>query len=188
MKQNLLNLYWCLTRAYLRFRGAELGKNVRCNGFPWVKIRKGGRLIIGDDVQINAAPWGNAHVIAGSTNFFVAADAELIIGSRTGLSGCRVVAMKHITIGEGCNIGGGCLICDSDMHEVPLGSDAPIRMKPIHIGNRVFLGAHAIILKGVTLGDRCVVGAGAVVAKSSPADAVLTGNPAMPIEGRPVHS
>lgn len=186
MKLLLLNLYWRITRAYLRMRGAELGKNVRCNGFPWVKIRKGGRLVIGDDVMINAVPWANAHVASGSTNFFVAAGAELAIGNRTGLSGCRVVAMERITIGEDCNIGGGSLICDSDMHEVPLGSDNPIRKKPIRIGNRVFLGAHAIILKGVTLGDHCVVGAGAVVSKSWPADTLITGNPAVPVAGRKI--
>ena len=165
-------------------RGAELGRNVRCNGFPHVKIRKGGRLVIGDDVMINAVAWANAHVVAGSTNFFVAANAELSIGNRSGLSGCRVVAMERITIGEGCMIGGGCLICDSDMHEVPLGSGGPIRKKPIQIGDRVFLGADAIILKGVSLGDRCVVGAGAVVAKSFAADTVITGNPAAPVADR----
>lgn len=184
MKHAILRLYWRITRAYLRLRGAELGTNVRCNGFPHIKIRKGGRLVIGDDVMINAVPWANAHVIAGSTNFFVAANAELIIGNRSGLSGCRVVAMEGITIGEGCMIGGGCLICDSDMHEVPLGSGGSIRKKPIIIGDQVFLGAGAIILKGVSLGDRCVVGAGAVVAKSFAADTLVAGNPGAAVVDR----
>ena len=184
MKQAILRLYWCVTRAYLRFRGAELGRNVRCNGFPHIKIRQGGRLVIGDDVMINAVPWANAHVVSGSTNLFVAANAELTIGQRSGLSGCRVVAMERITIGEGCMIGGGCLICDSDMHEVPLGSDSPTRKKPIQIGNQVFLGANSMILKGVSLGDRCVVGAGAVVAKSFVVDTLIAGDPAIPVPPR----
>ena len=178
MKLFLLKIYWRITRAYLRLRGAELGRNVRCNGFPLVKIREGGRLVIGDDVQINAAPWGNAHVIAGSTNFFVAEGAELRIGNRTGISGSRIVAMERITIGEECMIGAGCLICDSDMHEIPLSSENPIRVKPIQIGNQVFLGAQSVILKGVTLGDRCIIGAGSVATKSFATDAITGGNPA----------
>ncbi len=177
MKLLLLHLYWCITRAYLRMRGAKLGKNVRCNGFPHTKIRKGGRLIIGDDVMINAAPWANAHVITGSTNFFVAANAQLSIGNRSGLSGCRIVAMENIHIGEDVLIGGGCLICDSDMHEVPLGSGKSVRTVPIHIKNQSFIGAESIILKGVEIGNGSVIGAGSVVSKSIPSHTLVAGNP-----------
>jgi len=178
MKLLLLLLYWRITRAYLRMRGAELGKNVRCNGFPHIKIRKGGGLIIGDDVMINAAPWANAHVIAGSTNFFVAANAQLSIGNRSGLSGCRIVAMENIHIGEDVLIGGGCLICDSDMHEVPLGSGKPVCTAPIKIGDKAFIGAGSMILKGVEIGEGAVVGAGSVVSRSIPPHTLAAGNPA----------
>jgi acetyltransferase-like isoleucine patch superfamily enzyme len=50
--------------------------------------------------------------------------------------------------------------------------------RPIVIEDDVFIGARAIILKGVTIGKGCVVGAGAVVAKSVPPYSVVVGNPA----------
>ena len=178
MKLLVLKFYWFLTRAYLRMRGAEVGRGVKCNGFPYVQIRKGGRLVLGDDVQINSDRWANAHVVGGSTNLFVAEGAELRIGARSGFSGTRIVAMKSIVIGEDCKIGGGCLICDSDMHEIPLLSDRSTKTIPILIGDRVFIGAQSILLKGVEIGDSAVIGAGAVVTKSIPAGSTAVGNPA----------
>jgi len=51
-------------------------------------------------------------------------------------------------------------------------------IRPVIIGDDVWIGTGAIILKGVTIGDRAIVGAGAVVAKDVPADVVVAGNPA----------
>lgn len=48
----------------------------------------------------------------------------------------------------------------------------------ISIGNGVWIGAGAIVLKGVTIGDGAVVGAGAVVTKDVPPYAIVAGNPA----------
>jgi len=182
MKKHILQLYWAITRAYLRLRGAEVGKNVRCNGFPHIKVRQGGRLVIGDDVQINAARWSNAHVVAGSTNLFVAAGAELILGKGVGLSGARIVAMQRIVLEEGAMIGAGCLICDSDMHEIPLGATSEISVKPINIGRKVFVGAQSIILKGVTIGTGSVIAAGSVVTKSVSINSLVGGNPSRVIK------
>lgn len=178
MKRVLFEAYWAVTRAYLRLRGAEVGRNVRCNGFPFVKVRSGGRLVIGDDVMINATRWGNAHVTAGSTNFFVDCGATLVLGDGVGISGSRIVAMERIEIGAATLIGGGCLVCDSDMHEVPLGSPAGIRTEPIRVGARVFIGAQSIILKGVVIGEGAVVGAGAVVSSAVGANIIVAGSPA----------
>jgi carbonic anhydrase/acetyltransferase-like protein (isoleucine patch superfamily) len=178
MKLILLNLYWRITRTYLRLRGAEVGHNVRCNGFPYVKVRKGGRLVIEDDVMINAAPWSNAHVTSGSLNIFVAAGASLYLRRGAGVSGTRLVAMKEIDIGQGTFIGGGCLICDSDMHEIPLGAHGGAKVFPIRIGKRAFVGAQSIILKGVSIGDGAVVGAGSTVSGIVPDRALAAGNPA----------
>jgi len=46
------------------------------------------------------------------------------------------------------------------------------------LGDRVYLGAQAIIIGGITIGDDTAVGAGAVVTRSLPPRAVAVGNPA----------
>lgn len=48
---------------------------------------------------------------------------------------------------------------------------------PVHIGNRVWIGAGSVILPGVTIGDDTVIGAGSVVTKDIPARVVAVGNP-----------
>lgn len=52
------------------------------------------------------------------------------------------------------------------------------RVARVHIGRKVFVGAHAIVLPGVTVGDDAVIGAGSVVRHDVPAGAVVAGNPA----------
>lgn len=51
-------------------------------------------------------------------------------------------------------------------------------VKPVNIGNDVWIGNNVIILKGVCVGDRAIVGAGSIVTKDVPADSVVAGNPA----------
>lgn len=48
---------------------------------------------------------------------------------------------------------------------------------PIHIGDRVWLGAGVIVLPGVSIGDNSVIGAGSVVTKDIPANVVAVGSP-----------
>jgi acetyltransferase-like isoleucine patch superfamily enzyme len=81
------------------------------------------------------------------------------------------------------NIGAGARIYDTDFH--PLDSHdrrrhdtSRIKSAPVRICEDVFIGANAIVLKGVTVGSRTIIGAGAVVTKSLPPDVVAAGNPA----------
>jgi virginiamycin A acetyltransferase len=50
--------------------------------------------------------------------------------------------------------------------------------EPIRIGNDVWIGHGAIILKGVYVGNGAIVGAGSVVTKKIPDYAIVVGNPA----------
>lgn len=52
------------------------------------------------------------------------------------------------------------------------------------IGNDVWVGAHAVILKGVHIGDGAIVAAGAVVTKDVPPFAIVGGVPAKIIKFR----
>jgi len=54
----------------------------------------------------------------------------------------------------------------------------------VKIGNDVWIGANAVIVKGVKIGDGCVIGAGSVVTKGIPAYSVAVGAPAKVIRKR----
>ena len=58
----------------------------------------------------------------------------------------------------------------------------PIR--PITIGNDVWIGTRVIILPGVAIGDQAVIAAGSVVTKDVPAKAIVGGVPAKFIRER----
>ena len=53
---------------------------------------------------------------------------------------------------------------------------------PVHIGDNVWLGDHATVLKGVTIGANSVVAARAVVTRDVPANVVVAGNPAQVVK------
>ncbi|MEL5894387.1 DapH/DapD/GlmU-related protein [Bacteroides sp. GD17] len=89
-----------------------------------------------------------------------------------------IVCSKEITIGENITIAQNVIIRDSDIHHLIVDGKELENAKPICIGNNVWIGTGAIILKGVTIGDNAVIAAGAVVTKDVPANTLFAGNPA----------
>ncbi|NLE76434.1 MAG: acyltransferase [Chloroflexi bacterium] len=55
------------------------------------------------------------------------------------------------------------------------------RGAPVHVSNRVFLGARALVLPGITLGEGAVVGAGSVVTNDVDPFTIVVGAPARPV-------
>lgn len=55
-------------------------------------------------------------------------------------------------------------------------------VKPIKVGNNVFIGYGAVILPGVTIADNVVIGARSVVTKDIPQNSVVAGVPARVIK------
>ncbi|MBR4317171.1 MAG: acyltransferase [Kiritimatiellae bacterium] len=81
-----------------------------------------------------------------------------------------------ISIGSDCVLTGCSILAhDASLH---LSHALPTRFAPVRIGNRCFIGWHAIVMPGVTIGDDCVIGAGAVVTHDVPTGMVVAGNPA----------
>ncbi len=95
----------------------------------------------------------------------------------------RGVVIEHqsgIVIHGNCVIGDGCIIRQG----VTLGirrEDQPDQA-PV-LGERVSVGAGAVVLGGVTLGDDANIGANAVVLKNVPAGATAVGIPAKVLPG-----
>jgi acetyltransferase-like isoleucine patch superfamily enzyme len=101
--------------------------------------------------------------------------AKVQIGNGTYLAdNCFIAIASELSIGNNCAISWDVQIFDDDGHQ--LGQGEP--KAPIRIGNNVWIGSRAVILKGVDIGDNCVVAAGAVVTKSFPAGSLIGGVPA----------
>ena len=81
-----------------------------------------------------------------------------------------------IDIGRKCLIGPEVCIFDSDLHGIDDRRKAA--QGPITIGDDIFIGARAMILKGVRIGDHATIAAGAIVTRDVPARAVAAGSPA----------
>lgn len=52
---------------------------------------------------------------------------------------------------------------------------------PVVIGNNVFVGMRAMILKNTTIGNNCIIGAGSIVRGVVPDNSVVAGNPAQAV-------
>jgi maltose O-acetyltransferase len=55
------------------------------------------------------------------------------------------------------------------------------RLARVRIGDRVFVGARAVILPGVTIGDDAIVAAASVVTRDVAPGTIVAGNPARPL-------
>lgn len=155
----------------------------RIVGRPILRNTFGGQIEIGHRLTLRSISLGNS--IGTSQPVILSLwrqGARLKIGDDVGLSGCSITVLGAVTIGDRVMIGSGALILDSDLHPLDPHERSTysenIQVKPVVIGNDVFIGARAIILKGATIGDRSVIGAGAVVTRAVPANAIAAGNPA----------
>ena len=180
------SLLWTLEA---RLRGAELRGPVVFLGRPILTLAPGSSMIFAGDNEVFSSPRCNA---IGNPQPCVlrtlAAGARLELGRGVGLSSTILAAAASITVGEGTIFGAGAMAIDTDFHR-PQGEfgwedAAADSARAIVIGRGCFIGARAIVMKGVTLGDRVVVGAGAVVTKDVPAGMMAVGNPARNIPKR----
>nr|WP_312336639.1 acyltransferase [Anaerospora hongkongensis] len=103
-------------------------------------------------------------------------NAKLKLGSGFFNSNIKIRCTKEISIGNDVVISHDVTIMDSDAHEII--ADKYEKTLPIRIGNRVWIGTRATILKGVTIGDGAIVAAGAVVTKDVEPYSIVAGVPA----------
>ena len=171
-----------LWRLEAQIKGVQFEGRVMFAGRPLVSVADQSTFVVGRDVEVASAL--RATVLGCFQPCVLrtlAPGARLVLGDNAGLSAAVLCAGLSIEIGGGTLIGAGAMIIDNDFH-VYSGQGWRTEMqagaRPVKVGREVFIGARAIILKGVTIGDRAVVGAGAVVTRDVPSDHVAAGNPA----------
>jgi acetyltransferase-like isoleucine patch superfamily enzyme len=176
-------LAWPLIRAQFAWHGIAWGRNWKIFGRPILQRHRGSRIDLGDGLYLRS--WSRSNPLAPTAPVVLStrrADAVIEVGDDCGFTGTTLVAADRITIGDRVLVGGNASIVDFDFHPLtPEGRAEAINAgaaAPIVIGDDVFVGMEALILKGVTIGEGAVVGAGAVVTQDVPSRTVVAGNPA----------
>ena len=135
-------------------------------------------IIIGSNTMIGCTKRGyHAGMPFYTTVLSDGKNSKVIIGDCCRINGAYIHAKSSIQIGNNCVIASGVNIIDSNAHVVhssnrTIGTDIP---KPIIIGNNVWIGLNAIILKGTVLGDNCVVAAGTTVKGNYISNSIISG-------------
>lgn len=149
----------------LRYPRLSLGRGVEIRGR--IRLRRGVRVRIGDRTRINKL-----------VRF--AGPGEVRVGSDCLLNATWVGTWTSVSIGDRCLLS-NCELLDNDFHNLPPeqrhDSPTPLTRAPILVEDNVWIGAHALVLKGVRIGRDSVVGAATVVRSDIPPRVVVVGNP-----------
>jgi len=178
-----------VTKLKLKALGCSCGKSFKVDGKLWIWVQRKGAIQIGDNVTINSRFGSNLVGLTNPAVFQCLGDGVITIGNNSGLSSVVLSTRSSITIGENVKTGGNVRIFDHDYHSLDFEKrrgredTQDIITSPVKIGNDVFIGTNAIILKGVSVGDCAIIGAGSVVSRDVPADEIWAGNPVTCIRG-----
>lgn len=121
---------------------------------------------MGRDVTIMPPFWCDYgyHISVGD---FFYANHNLII-----TDGAKVSFGDHVFIAPNCCFTTAEHAIDPEQRKAGLEI-----VKPITVGNNVWIGAGTTVLAGVTIGDNSVIGAGSMVKKSIPPNVIAVGVP-----------
>lgn len=175
--RNLLNaLASFIVRSRADFSVGEGSK------IKWWALRRtrGGRVEVGSNCIIN------------SRIAFDSPNGVVKIGDRCYLGASLLVCHTGITLGNDVVVSWNVTIVDHDSHALDWEHRKTdvidwaqgfkrwdfVTIRQVHIGDKVWIGFGASILKGVTVGEGAVIGANSVVTRDVPPFSIVAGNPA----------
>ena len=166
--------------------GIRRPRGLRLRGIPNIWQSRRGSIEIGDSfTAVSKQQYNSIGLIQPVVIKALGPNSRITIGDNVGMSGVTLSARASITIGDDVLLGSGVLITDNDAHPInPEDRNDPSKtlIAPVSIGDQVFIGARAIILKGVSVGCGSVVAAGSVVSRDVPTKTVVAGNPAREVK------
>lgn len=159
----------------------------RRDSFDRFRSQQNPGLVLGDRVRVYT--W---------TAFNIEPTGSVEIGDDSVLVGAVIMCAERIVLGRRVIVSYNVTIADSDFHP----TDPSLRVqdaianspngdrsrrphvvaRPVILGDDVWIGIGAIILKGVHIGAGARIGPGAVVTSDVPAGCKVFGNPAQPCE------
>jgi maltose O-acetyltransferase len=161
-----------------RALGMRQGSKNRMEGRG--RVRRCSQIAVGDNNAFTEGCWlwpedtdfAGVRIRIGNSNYF---NRNVMID-----------ACGSVEVGDNNMFGPDVYVTDSN-HKFDSGTapgEQPMDRGSVRIGDRCWIGARAIILKGAQLGNGCVVAAGAVVTRPVKAGEVVAGVPAHPIGSR----
>ena len=169
--------YWRFLRLRLRHPDVVTEGMVYLGRRVELSVRPGyGRIVLGRFVHI------------GDDNRLRAHEGTLRIGEKTVLGRDNTLnCYLELDIGARCLVSDWVYMCDFDHRtddiNVPI-KDQGIVKTPVHIGDDVWVGVKASVLRGARVGEGCVLAAHTVVRGEVPAHSVVAGVPGRVVRDR----
>jgi acetyltransferase-like isoleucine patch superfamily enzyme len=149
----------------LRYRRLTIGRDVQIRGR--VRLRRGVTVVLGDRCRLNKL-----------VRF--AGPGQVSVGGDCLLNGSWIGCWTTVTVGAGSLLS-DCELVDNTFHNLEPAQrhepPSPRTRAPITLGENVWVGSGALVMKGVTIGRDAVVGAATVVRDDVPPGVVVIGNP-----------
>ena len=176
LRYSLFGLHGIFRTIYWRMLGMSIGEKTR---IPKIFVAWLHQVSIGSNCRLE-------HHIYFHFDGIYHPGPSIKIGDHVFIgSGCEFNVRLSVLIGNNCLIASGCRFVDHDHDITGINSFGEEDIKAaICLQDYVWIGANAIILKGVTIGNGAVIAAGAVVTKSIPSNEVWGGVPAKKIGQR----
>lgn len=121
--------------------------------------------------------WGSFNIGSG-TKIGVTKNAVLVLGEHFNVTGAsEIICDKRIVFGNNCLLSWDILIMDTDFHSI-YNTEGILQnpSNPIQIGDNVWIGCRASILKGVTVANNSVIAANSTIRKDCPVSYSIYGD------------
>jgi maltose O-acetyltransferase len=133
----------------------------------------------GERVTIGPEVWWGFHIVYPE---------RLSFGKGTVINGeCHINAQGRVRIGRACHIAKGLTLYSSNHNfrsEKLIPYDEQDVLKPVEIGDCVWVGANVNIMPGTKIGDGAIIAMGSVVRGDVPPCTIVSGNPAVIVGAR----
>lgn len=163
----------------------DIARNVKfdINGSVVIGARRSSKF--SDATKVLVEDWStliikNGFYFNSGSSLWITHSGTLEIDSGFMNEGASITCANYIKIGKNLHMAREAAIRDYDGHFI----ESPFyrTSKPIIIGDNVWIGFGATILKGVTIGEGAIIAARAVVTKDVPPFSIVAGVPAVVIK------